>query len=223
MFILPSAYASDDCVILLHGLARTKKSMRKMERTLTARGYDVVNDGYKSRKDRVEALAEEYIPLAIEKCQRKHPRKIHFVTHSMGGILVRSYFAKHELANLGRVVMLSPPNKGSEAVDKLSHVPGWKLINGTAGEQLNTSEDSLPLSLGPANFEVGIITGNKSVNLFLSTLIPGKDDGKVSIDSARLEGMTDFQVVEHSHPFIMQKDDVIGQTIHFLEYGTFEK
>lgn len=139
----------------------------------------------------------------------------------MGGILVRHYLSKNHLENLGRVVMLSPPNQGSEAVDRLSSVPGFYFLNGPSGRQLGTLKNSLPKKLGPANFEVGIITGSRSINLFLSWLIPRKDDGKVSIESAKLEGMTDFLVLPHTHVFIMKSDGVIDQILYFLKKGRF--
>jgi hypothetical protein len=192
-----------------------------MEKALKESGYRVVNDDYPSRKDSIQALAETTIPKALERCG--DAGKVSFVTHSMGGILVRYYLSSEDLPRLARVVMLSPPNKGSEVVDKLADIPGYELINGPAGQQLGTGTLDLPRSLGPATFELGIITGNSTVNPILSLLIPGADDGKVSIENAKLEGMADFLVVEHSHPFIMSADFVICQTVHFLRYGRFDR
>ena len=139
----------------------------------------------------------------------------------MGGILVR-YMAKHGLLpNIHRVVMLSPPNKGSEVVDKLGELWAFEFINGPAGQELGTGSASLPLQLGAANFEVGIITGNRSINLILSLLIDGDDDGKVSIERAKLDGMKDFLVIPASHTFIMQNLTAIEQTLYFLDHGVF--
>ena len=114
------------------------------------------------------------------------------------------------------------PNQGSEVVDVLKDVPGFYLINGPAGMQLGTDESGIPGKLPPADYEVGVITGDESINLILSMFIPGDDDGKVSIERAKLAGMTDFLVVHDSHPFIMQSDEVIEQTISFLQSGTFK-
>jgi hypothetical protein len=141
----------------------------------------------------------------------------------MGGILVRYYLVHHSLDELGHVVMLSPPNKGSEVVDKLGTFPGFFSLNGPAGQQLSTSDSSLPNTLGSVNYPVGVITGNKSINLILSMLIPGDDDGKVSIERAKLDGMSDFLVVPNTHPMIMRSDDVIKQTIYFLQRGNFHR
>lgn len=212
-----------DCVILLHGLARSEASMARMEGALRSEGYRVVNVGYPSREERVEELALRYVARGLEDCRARAPEKVHFVTHSMGGILVRYYLVHRHVPELGRVVMLSPPNGGSEVVDSLRNIPGFAALNGPAGQQLGTDDDSVPKRLGPARYPVGIITGNSSINPILSLLIPGEDDGKVSIENARLQGMTDFLVVPHSHPLIMNSDRVIRQTSHFLRRGSFQR
>ncbi|MEL0082411.1 MAG: alpha/beta fold hydrolase [Gammaproteobacteria bacterium] len=214
----------NQCVILLHGLARSAGSMGVMAEALSEQGYRVVNQGYPSRKEPVERLASSAIPQAVTACDQHSPATaIHFVTHSMGGILVRQYLSQQQIDNLGRVVMLSPPNQGSETVDRLGDMPGFYLLNGPAGQQLGTTGDSLPNTLGKASFPLGIITGDRSINLILSALIPGPDDGKVAIERAKLEGMTDFLVVHHSHPFIMKQPLVIEQTLYFLKQGRFLK
>jgi len=211
-------------VILLHGLARSSSSMKKLERRLLKEGYAVVNYDYPSRTATVEKLAEWAITEALDLCeQQARVSRIHFITHSMGGILVRCYLADHDLPKLGRVVMLSPPNSGSEVIDKLSDVPGFRFINGLAGLQLGTRERDIPKKLGEANFELGVITGNRSMNPFLSLLIPGSNDGKVSLESARLDGMADFLVLPHTHPFIMRSDEAIAQSIYFLKHGRFQR
>ncbi len=214
--------ALQPCVILLHGLARSPSSMKKLDKALSESGYLVRNTAYPSTEKPVDELALEVIPAAVESCNEAGDSPIHFVTHSLGGILIRYYLETNVLDNLGRVVMLSPPNQGSEVIDKLSDVPGFTAIHGPAGVQLGTDEDDVPSQLGPATFDLGIITGNRSINLFLSMMIPGPDDGKVSIERAKLEGMSDFLVVPHSHPFIMKRKLVIRQVLYFLEHGRFE-
>ncbi len=208
-------------VILLHGLARTSHSMGKMEKALSQAGYQVSNIGYPSRKHTVEDLAKMVKERILEVSDEEDT--LHFVTHSMGGILVR-YIQKHDpLKNLGKVVMLSPPNQGSEVVDKLGDWKIFQWINGPAGSQLGTEEDGLVKSLGEVNFELGIITGDRSINLILSLLIAGKDDGKVSVENAKVEGMDDFLVLHATHPFIMKNKTAIRQTIHFLHSGQFDR
>jgi pimeloyl-ACP methyl ester carboxylesterase len=208
-------------VILLHGLARTASSMQPMERALLQRGYTVANVSYPSREKTVESLAVEAIEPAL--AASAGAQHIHFVTHSLGGILVRQYLAHRSIERLGRVVMLGPPNKGSEVVDKLAHFPGFHLLNGDAGDQLGTGADSVPNRLGPANFDVGIIAGTCSINLFLSSLIPGVDDGKVSVENTRLDGMNDHIEMAVTHPLMMRNRRVIEQVIQYLEKGKFKR
>ena len=197
--------------------------MLKIEKALKAVGYEVYNCNYPSRKKSIELLSETVIEAAIRHCREKYrPGRIHFVTHSMGGILIRFYLAQHDIDHLGRVVMLAPPNAGTELVDRLSGLQLFTLINGPAAGQLGTDASSLPKSLGPVNYEVGIIAGNRSLNLLYSALIPGENDGKVSTRNTRLEGMADFIVLPYTHSFMMNRPQVIEQTISFLQHGHFK-
>jgi triacylglycerol lipase len=179
-------------VVVLHGLARTKTSMKRLETFLCRHGFFVVNLGYPSRRYPIEYLSQTTLSKAIDICSRQQATTIHFVTHSMGGILVRYFLAKNPIENLGRVVMLSPPNQGSEVVDFFNKNIFFKWLNGPAGGQLGTDRNSLPSRLPPLDYDVGIIAGDRSINLFLSMLIPGKNDGKVSIERTQVDGMKDF-------------------------------
>jgi pimeloyl-ACP methyl ester carboxylesterase len=210
-----------ECVVLLHGLARTSASMADMADALQQEGYSVSNIDYPSREKPIAELAASAVAEGVRRCREQGAERIHFVTHSLGGILVRAYLAEETIPELGRVVMLAPPNQGSPVVDEFSGVPGYEWLNGPAGFQLGTDAESVPLKLGPANFEVGIIAGDVSVNPILSTAFDKPNDGKVAVADTRLEGMKDFLVVHHSHPFIMQSDEVIEQTLHFLRFGSF--
>jgi len=139
----------------------------------------------------------------------------------LGGIVLRYYLKENQLHNLGRVVMLSPPNQGSELVDNLRDNILFKIVTGPSGQQLGTASSSVPITLGPVDFELGIIVGNRSLNLILSHLIPGEDDGRVSVERSKVEGMADFLIVPQAHPFIMNSPEVIEQTVYFLEHGRF--
>lgn len=210
---------AEQCVVLLHGMARTERSMKKMAEELTKEGYSVVNYGYPSTRLDISQVAANHVPKAISEC--KNATSIHFVTHSLGGIVLRKYLSTNELRTLGRVVMLGPPNQGSEVVDTLKDFPGFKLINGPSGLQLGTGEGSMPKSLGPVTYPVGIIAGSSTINPILSQMLPNPDDGKVSVERTKVEGMTDHMIVPVSHPFLMQDAEVIMQVKSFLKEGKF--
>ena len=221
LLLLFSSLASATCTILLHGLGRSEGSMEKLADRLEEAGFQAINVDYPSTVYPIEALAGKAIAPALDQCAGSDA--VHFVTHSMGGILVRQYLSRVTVPNLGRVVMLGPPNKGSEVVDTLRDAPGFHAILGDAGLQLGTEEESVPNRLGPANFEVGIIAGTRSVNPVLSQIIPANDDGKVSVESTRLKGMSDHLEMPVTHVFMMQSDEVIAQVIHFLRFGRFQR
>jgi alpha-beta hydrolase superfamily lysophospholipase len=220
--LVASVAQATDCVVLLHGLARTSTSMNKMQRELENAGFATANIDYPSREHEVEELADIAVTEGLEACRDiEGVEHIHFVTHSLGGILVRQYLSTNEIAELGRVVMMGPPNQGSAAVDELIDVPGFDWLNGPAGRQLGKGEDSVPLKLGPADFELGVIAGNRTIDPVTSAVLENPDDGRVSVDDTRLEGMADFVIVDHSHAFMMRMHRPIELTIEFLRSGQF--
>lgn len=214
---------TSEYVILLHGLARSSRSMSRIEKRLSLAGYKVINVNYPSTEHPVELLAEKILGSVVEPFLQEPRSRVHFVTHSLGSIVLRYYLKHHHLRNLGRVVMISPPNRGSEIVDHFKNTFLFGKVAGAAGKQLGTDRNSLPQRLGPVDFELGVIAGNRSINPLYSIIIPGPDDGVVSIDRTRVAGMKDFIVLPHSHTFIIQSESVIDQVLHFLEHGEFKK
>lgn len=215
----PDQEVGQETVVLLHGLGRTHRSMRPVEEALAERGYRVVNLSYPSRSRTWGELVET-LGVALAACCSPAPGPVHFVTHSMGGILVRAYLEAHSFPALGRVVMLSPPNQGTEVVDRLPD-DLLRTILGPAAVRLGTDAESVPLQLGPVEFELGVITGDLSLNPLFSAWLDGADDGTVPVESAWVEGTDDFLVVPYTHTFIMRRDQVITQIISFLESGRF--
>jgi triacylglycerol lipase len=196
--------------------------MTKMATALKSAGYDVLNVGYPSRSSNIEDLAHTVISEALEQEKVTSASRVHFVTHSLGGILVRQYLQTNHIDRLGRVVMLGPPNQGSEVVDKLGDIALFEIINGPSGNQLGTGAESLPNTLGPANFDLGIIAGDRSINWINSlAMIDGIDDGKVSVERTKLEGMADHVTIHATHPYLMRNRQAIQFTIRFLQTGTF--
>jgi len=217
---ISSQALANTTVVLLHGLARSSGSLSKMDAALREAGFTTCNIGYPSTKYRIEDLAAQFVVPEIRKCiTGKGP--VSFVTHSMGGIIVRQIRRSEPGIPFGRVVMLGPPNSGSELVDRMRDWSLFRWVNGPAGQQLGTEPGSLPNRLGAATFETGVIAGNKPFLEPFTGYIAGPSDGKVSLASARLAGMKDFLVLPVTHSFMMRDDEVIAQTIGFLKTGHF--
>lgn len=212
-----------ECVILLHGLGRSRRMFGMLADRLRESGYLLDNRSYPSTRFTVEHLAPGHIGPALTNCREAGASRIHFVTHSLGGILVRQYLQRHSIPELGRIVMLAPPNHGSEVTDRMRDEAWYRLATGPAGQQLGTERTSLPNRLGPIPGEIGILIGHLSSDPWFSWFIPGPDDGKVSLASAHLEGEKDFLVVEAGHTLIASKAVVLDQILWFLRYGRFRR
>ncbi|MCG8469525.1 MAG: alpha/beta hydrolase [Gemmatimonadetes bacterium] len=212
----------DEPVLVVHGLGRTPASMAVLTTRLRKAGHDVLSFGYPSRSEPMESLVDR-LGSSVERRAPGATTSIHFVTHSMGGVLVRSYLGARPARHAGRVVMLSPPNRGSEIVDAFAESAMLRRLLGPAGARLGTGPNSIPNRLGPVDFELGVITGSRSIDPIGSWLIPGPDDGKVSVERARVDGAADFLVVPATHTFIMNRSDVAHHVAHFLRHGHFDR
>ncbi len=210
-----------ECVVLLHGLNRSWRAMDKMALALQAEGFTTVNVDYPSQQGTVEGLAPMAVDSGLADCRFTGATKIHFVTHSLGGILLRFAHEQVPIPELGRVVMLGPPNRGSEVIDRARDWAIAKLFTGEAGMQLGTQEDDIPAQLAPIDFELGVIAGTGSINPFMSAMLPDADDGKVTVERTKADGMADFLVVRNSHFSLMNSDTVIENTASFLHTGHF--
>ncbi len=212
----------DACVILLHGLCRSGRSMLKIKQSLEAAGYAVINLDYASTRKSIEIIAETDVAQAVACCRRQGFGRIHFVTHSLGGLVVRAYLQEHQLPAGSRVVMLAPPNHGSELADTaLAHMPGLYSLIGPAAGELATRGRTINNRLKPVAAEIGIIAGDLSFNPVFSHLLPGRDDSKVAVESTRLPEMRDFIVMRTNHTLILWDQGVIQQILNFLAAGSF--
>ncbi|MCH8100754.1 MAG: alpha/beta fold hydrolase [Proteobacteria bacterium] len=216
-----TAQVNDECVVLLHGLNRSWRAMRTMAKALQEAGFSTVNVDYPSQAGTIEVIAPLAVDTGLSECRATGASRIHFVTHSIGGILIRYQNEHAPIPDLGRVVMLAPPNQGSEIVDKTRDWPGFEIFSGAAGAQLGTDDDSVPKQLGPVDFDLGVIAGTGTINIFTSALLPDPDDGKVSVASTRVDGMKDFLVVGNSHRYITRSEVVTRNTAAFLRTGAF--
>jgi triacylglycerol lipase len=196
--------------------------MRRMKKSLSRQGYDVVSFRYSAKKEDIASIVKRLDDTIESECPDPS-NKVNHVTHSLGGIILRCYLKEHKDERTGRVVMLSPPNRGSELVDAFRDFRIYQRFTGKPGQRLGTGTNDLPRALGPVDFELGVITGDRSLNPFYSSIVDGRDDGKVSIENAKVSGMTDFLVMHSSHTFIMRRKKVIKQVIFFLENGTFRR
>ena len=209
-----------DCVVLLHGLGRTGLSMKPVGWFLARRGCNVVNITYPSLCVPMEQLADEYLNRALAERVPPNARRVHFVTHSMGGILLRQYLATHGIANLGRVVMLGPPNQGSELADRFKCCALARWLAGPNLSRLGIGPDDLSQKIGKVNFEAGVIAGDRPLfGWFRRHTKP--NDGKVAVESTKVAGMKDFTVVHCSHTFMMCKRETLQQIGDFIQCGRF--
>ncbi len=211
-----------EIVVLLHGILRSRTDMLLIERALRKADYIPINIRYPSRTMPLEELTD-FVAETIKNHEDYDPDlPINFVTHSMGGLITRYYLATHRPDNLNRVVMLSPPNTGSEFADffddhKMLGEP-FRKIFGPAGPQLRTDHEHIT---GDIDYPLGIIAGSASINPLAPWVLEGEHDGIVPVERTKIDGMADHIVIFATHSFMMFNPKVIAQTIEFLDNGKF--
>ena len=194
--------------------------MRALELRLADEGYATANLGYPSRRLGIVELADRLAP-EVQALTERVDGRVHIVTHSMGGLIARVLLARHRPARMGRVVMLAPPNSGSELADRLGRLPPYRWWFGPAGAQLGTRQDAA--LLGPVDYELGVVAGSRSFYPLASALLPRPNDGRVSVAATRLEEMADHLVLPVTHPTIVWNRTVIAQVVAFLRHGRFDR
>ena len=218
-------YADKEVVVLLHGILRTRRTMQLLNYYLRKKGYYVLNITYPSNKHTLQELTDFLHSELSTRDAFNKASKVHFVTHSMGGILTRYYLSKHKPANLGRVVMMGPPNQGSEFADFMSEKRAlrkiFKKLFGPAGQQLRVAHKHEDDDI---DYEVGVIAGDLNINpLAPYVLRREKSDGIVAVERTKIEGMKDHVVVKSTHSFMIFNPAVLRQIDHFLKHGVFHR
>ena len=209
-----------EIIVLLHGLGRSNTSMWLLASRLEDAGYHVQRVGYSSLHKTPDEILQD-ISSQINQCCQKHTHSVHFVGHSLGGLMVRAYLQNNKVDKLGRVVLLGTPNKGSEAADHFSN--SWVMdILGPTAKALGTDDKSFPNSLKAPYYPVGIIAGEVK-NELNDPVLPGKDDGVVSVEATKIDGMTDFIIIETGHSRMRYDSEVAEQTIEFIKNGVFKE
>ena len=218
-----SGEKSGDHIVLLHGIGRTKITMAPLAGYLSWTGYNVINVDYASRKKPIEELVED-IHKVLEQRHLDPSRKINFVGYSLGGLVIRAYLSKYRPPNLGSVVMIGTPNQGSEVADFLKDYSVYKKYFGPAGQQLSTDQQEIKGLLGVIDYDVGVIAGRLSIDPISSLLIiPGSNDGKVSVERTKVNNMKDHIVLNTTHTFMINNPGVMKQVRHFIEHGRFAR
>jgi triacylglycerol esterase/lipase EstA (alpha/beta hydrolase family) len=213
----------NDTVLLFHGIARTKKSMQKLAGFLSGHGYRVVNVGYPSTRFSISDLVDIIRPEIDDAVKKAGDGRVHFVGYSMGGLVIRAFLARYRPAKLGRVVMVGTPNNGSQIADFLKNWPLYRKVYGPAGQQLITDQTAMTELFGTVDYELGIIAGNRTIDP-VSSLIIGlrvPNDGKVSVESTRLDGAAAHIVIPANHTFLPANKTMWSETLSFLQDGRF--
>ena len=214
-----NAASNPDCVILLHGLIRSHYSMSMLASTLTKHHYVVINDSYPSTKRSIKELSQTYIPSVIDKCLKANPRHIHFIAHSLGGIILQKYLQNNKVPKLDRIVMLGPPNHGSPLANIAAKNKMIRLLFGPSVQELTTSKKDIPLLQD--HYKIGIIAGNASINVLGPFIFKEPNDGVVPVSSTKMKHMDDFIILPVTHPFLMRNKIVAAQILSFLTKGHF--
>lgn len=214
------ATAKKDIVVLLHGLGKSKSSMWLLRSRLENAGFTVEAIGYHSLDRPPEQILRD-VTKEINSIHVDSNQTVHFVGHSLGGLLIRAFLDSNKSQKLGRVVLIGSPSKGTPFVDHFRD-EWWMKLAGPTANALGTNEKSFPHSLHPPYYPVGVIAGVSNI-INNEQFIPGEDDGVVPVESTKIEGMTDFIKIKTSHSMMNYNEAVAEQTIEFLRHGKFKK
>lgn len=209
---------SGRAVILIHGIGRSSRSFAGMAKALADEGYTVVAFDYPSTRLPIQKSAD-YLHSVVQSLEGID--SIDLVCHSMGGLLLRAYLSQHAESRFHRAVMLGVPNNGAELADTFKGNPLFRAVLGPAGQQLVTDRSSLIGQLPAPEFDFGVLAGGRAQEKGYNPLLPGDNDGTVTVASTRLAGAADFLVVPVIHSFLMSDERCVKAVCQFLELGRF--
>ncbi len=227
--ILPTLPTAQQCIILIHGITATPESVALIEESLNHNGYFVANIAWKTG-GKLEPISDNVFTEGLQICRSIDDiQRIHLIGHSTGGLIIRYHLANNTIPELGYVVMLGTPNKGSKLANLAKYtMPADKYysIYGETIRYLHVGDNAFHTTLPDASgYYLGVIAGtghNTLKDRIYALAEPGIDDGRVSLESAMIEGMNDFIIFPHQHTNLTEQDDVHQQIIAFLQSGNFD-
>ena len=218
----PIHYGGEESVIVIHGFARRASSMNTLAYAIHQAGYEVRNVGYNSINQNLNDIKEEVFEKFNQYISLNPGKKIHFVGHSLGGLLIRAYLEENKLNNLGVVILMGTPNKGTQLVNQYEDKWYFSWL-GPVISELGVDSSQFLEALQDPYYTVGVIAGSKPYSRRSSDYLEGAHDGLVTVESAKLEGMHDFIELEVNHSIMKRDPRVIEQVIYFLKNSQFKK
>ncbi|MDX1917369.1 MAG: hypothetical protein SFT68_05245 [Rickettsiaceae bacterium] len=224
VYFLQSAYAHGvECVVLVHGFGKGRFSMGRFNSYFIEHGYKTIPVNYASRAYDIKYLAEYEVLPQIEE-ESSVCSKIHFVGFSMGGVITRYILAFHRPDNLGRVVFIGSPHAGTELVDYFGQYKWISNLLGPAAMDLHSQSQFLNSVPNYVDYTAGVISGNFSLSPLGWVVFSAKEsDGTVSVESSKIEGMSDHLILKTSHTRLPYSPRVLEETLYFISKGEFRK
>jgi pimeloyl-ACP methyl ester carboxylesterase len=213
-----------EAILLLHGFGGHPLQTALLARRLRARGFDVANIGYPSWRWPIDRVLD-HLHRRFTASPVSTAKTLHCVGHSMGGLMLRAYIARHRPENLGRVVMLGTPNSGSEIADLLYRLRLHQPVLNHAGVLLRTRRDAATEALfGAIDYPLGVIAGDRPmIGALPNRLFRAPNDGKVSVAATHVAGQSDHLTLPIAHTAMIYSQPVADQVTHFLRKGCFKR
>lgn len=210
-------------VVCIHGALRSAAGMWPTARYLRGQGLDARAFGYATRSATLEEHGLRLRAFLEQWLGEAQPNVLGFLTHSMGGLVVRAYLDQLESPpqpdTEQRVVMLSPPNQGSILARKQADNPMFRWLYGLAAEQLSAEELSVRPS-PPTTAKVLVLAGGTG-DAGYNPLIEGDDDGVVALEEMALPGV-DPVLVGGVHGLLQWRPSVLARAAAFIRTGVDE-